>query len=907
MELPIRRFALAFSGSLAASLLALGSVNASSDEFDHGHDMEGCIHAQQRSRSTAPARFFDEATGRDLRNYPPDRLVDYHHMKLQMRFESLDEARFSAVESLSFTPIARPCNGLTLDAVGLKINSVRLGAGGGNAGSSGSAVEHSQNDEKLMLRFDPPLEAGQRHELVIDYVCENPYDGMTFTPSSPAAPNYSPEVHTQGQTDTNRHWFVCHDFPNERMSTELIVDIPAGYAASSNGKLVSNLTSGDRSVWHWLQEKPHVAYLVSLVIGRFDIVEIPHPRVPMKVWAPPGTADLVMQTYGRTGEMIDLFERRFGVAYPWDRYDQLIVKNFGAGGMENTAATTMYPTAILDKAALLDGDLDGLISHELCHQWTGDMITCRSWEHIWLNEGWATYGSAMWSEQRFGAEGYLDSIRGNFGVARRDRTTNELPMVSNVYESPDETFRRAANPYPKGSAILHMLRMMLGDETFWKGVQLYMNRHAMGVVETNDFRYAMEEVSGLGLEWFFEQWCYRPGVPELKSKVQYDGVSRELVVTVEQTQKIDAQTPAFRFMLPVVTRTASGDRTFAIDVSEKSTTFRTVLDAPPSIVAIDPSLHVLKTLEEDKPLPMWIEQAQSGPTIVARHDAISALGGTDTPQTIALLTQIIGDEKIRYTLRNTAVAALAKYGSAEARHALLAMATQGVGEARVRSELVEQLRNFEKDKVLEALTRFANTDPSYEVRVQAIAALAHHKAGDRADAIVELAKFESQHDKVRSAALRALATLDDKRGLDLGMQYAAYGHVDRSRPTAIDTVAKLAKHDKDRAVEFLLELLSDPESRSRSAAGSALAEIGDARAIEPIRAIAQSSRDPSMRQRAERWLTQLQEQQGGERSTAAVSGRPARGERPGRGERSGADDGAVREATTSQPPPSADN
>ncbi len=201
---------------------------------------------------------------------------------------------------------------------------------------------------------------------------------MFFTPSSSEAPHYTAEVHTQGQTTGNRHWFIGHDAPNERMTTELIVDVPAGFSVSSNGRLVGSLQDGDRAIWHYLQDTPHVSYLVSLVIGKFDIVRIPHSRVSMQVWVPEGLGDQVMQTYGRTGEMIDLMERRFGTPYPWDRYDQLVVKNFGSGGMENTSATTMYPTAILDERALLDSDLDGLIAHELAHQWTGDMITCKS-------------------------------------------------------------------------------------------------------------------------------------------------------------------------------------------------------------------------------------------------------------------------------------------------------------------------------------------------------------------------------------------------------------------------------------------------------------------------------------------------------------------------------------------------
>jgi len=816
-----------------------------------------CLHGrlergEQTASTQAEAKEFDAITGRDLRNYPPDRVVDYQRMELDMRFERIEDCRFSATERLTFIPVGSGAPGITLDAVGLKIDGVRL---------DGKTTEHFYDDKRLTMRFDPPLPAGEKHELLIAYVCDHPVDGMIFTPSSPATPDYTAEVHTQGESDTNRHWFACHDFPNERMSTELTVDVPAGYSVSSNGRLVSSQTKGDRCVWHYAQEKPHVSYLVTLVIGKFDVVEIPHPRVPMKVWVPVGLGTEVQQTYGRTGEMIDMFERHFGVAYPWDRYDQLCVKNFGAGGMENTSATSMYPTAILDETSLLDGDLDGLISHELCHQWTGDYITCKSWEHIWLNEGWATYGSALWNEQRYGEDGYLDSIRGSFDVARRDKTSNDLPMCSPVYERPFETFRRPANPYPKGSSILHMLRMMLGDDVFWKGVRLYMSRHGLGVAETSDFRYALEEVSGRSLEWFFDQWCYRPGAPELNVKVQYDGEKRELMVDVDQMQKIDARTPAFRFALPVVARTASGDHTYTIDVTEKTTSFRTTLDGPPSIVAIDPHLNVLKTITEDKPLAMWMAQAQTGeaggPTIAARHAAIEALGKTDSPETIALLTNLIRDDKVRYTLRQTAVGALSGYGSAQAKDQVLALAKSNIADARVRVSLVEKLRTFDKDKVADLLADVAANDPSYAVRTEAIAGLARLKASEKADVIVQLVDARSQHDQIRNGALRALADLDDERGLDLSMKYSAFGYMDRSRPTAIDCVGKLAKHDKDKAVPFLIALLNDPETRTVNAAGAALADVGDDRAIPPIKALSETSRDPDMRERAAEWLKRL--------------------------------------------------
>ncbi|MEE8154277.1 MAG: hypothetical protein V3T53_04885, partial [Phycisphaerales bacterium] len=228
---------------------------------------ETCLAGKlQRAHWLESSKALDEATGRDLRHFPPDRIVDYLHMKLQMRFDDLDDMRFTATQTLRLEPIGTAASAITLDAVGLDITAVTL---------NNSAVEHYQDDETLTLRFDPPLPLGQPQDVVIEYVCDHPYAGLFFTPSSPQAPHYTAQVHSHGQPETNRHWFVSHDFPNERMTTELIVDVPSGLAVSSNGRLISRRDDGRRAVWHYLQDKPHVSYLVSLIIGQFEIVEIP--------------------------------------------------------------------------------------------------------------------------------------------------------------------------------------------------------------------------------------------------------------------------------------------------------------------------------------------------------------------------------------------------------------------------------------------------------------------------------------------------------------------------------------------------------------------------------------------------------------------------------------------------------
>jgi aminopeptidase N len=404
-----------------------------------------------------------------------------------------------------------------------------------------------------------------------------------------------------------------------------------------------------------------------------------------------------------------------------------------------------------------------------------------------------------------------------------------------------------------------MLRMMLGDEVFFEGVGLFVNRHALGVVETNDARYAMEEVSGLGLEWFFEQWCLRPGIPRLKVNVEYDGGSRELKVEVMQTQRVDDRTPAFRFMLPIYVQTSAGTETFDLDVRETKVSRQVPLDGPPILVAVDPWMHVLKTAEVDKPNPMWMEQARRGPTIASRHAAIEALADRDTPQVVDLLGGVITDESIRHTLRQTAVKTLAGLSSNQARTALLAIVNSSVADARVREPLIRALEDFEAEQVVTLLAEVAESDPSYATRVAAIETLAHHGATEYADLIAELVNVQSQHDQIRKAALVALADLDDPRGLDLGIQYSAHGYMDRSRPAAIKAVGRLAHHDPDRAVGYLISLLDDTERRTVSAAGGALAETGDERAIEAVRAISEAHPNSRLRRQAERWLKKLEE------------------------------------------------
>jgi aminopeptidase N len=844
-----------------------------------GHRLEASRWALQQER--APAGF-DPRTGRDLLNYPPHPHVDYRHMRLEIDIPDMNTPRLGAVQTLTISPISRPLESLRLNAALLEIQSVSV------AGHQ-TAFEH--DGKALTIRFDPPLPRGLRSEIVTNYTVVDPPFGLIWTLPSPQWPGRAAQIHTQGQPEDNRYWFPMHDFPNVRLSTELVVTVPAGNHVLSNGRLVQGPPAtrpsagrrrgdeGGRWTFHWLQEQPHVSYLVSLVVGDFDVVDVARAgrdRFPMPVYVPPGRAADVPRTYGRTPQMVDLFSRLLDEPYPWDKYAHAVVWNFGAGGMENTSATTMHDTAILSAQGHADADIEGLISHELAHQWFGDLLTCNSWEHIWLNEGFATYFTSLWFEHREGPRGrdaYFDGMIGNFDRLLNDDRADapfQPAMASRAYDDPWEVFRRAANPYPKGAAVLHMLRQRLGDEVFFRSLAVYVDRFKGGTPETSDLRKAIEDVSGESLEQFFRQWVYRPGLPHLEIGIDWERANSELVVSVRQVQNIDGYNPAFEFELPLWLQASTGggeDTTVRMEISGRETTARFRLESEPRIVAVDPEMTVLARTSIRQPLRRWQAQLEHGPTLFARVRAARALGNRDLAAAGPLLLQTALNPRNHARLRAEAARAMAS-----GRHAapLLELAAYRIDSPDVRLATAESLavlatvRDFEEplqQSIRTALLRYASAEePSFRTRAAALGGVVRAGGGGGPEHLrlfIAAAETASQHDRVRQAGLQALGETDAPEGLAVAIRYSLPGTYNRTRPVAMAAVAKLAHHDPASSFKVLTMSLRDRERRAWEAAGDALVQIGNPQAIEHLNAILDTKRDERDRQRIRKWITQL--------------------------------------------------
>ncbi len=618
----------------------------------------------------------DAETGRDLANYPPDVHFDHLHMRLELDIPTMSRPQLSGRQHITALAVGSPRGMMKLNALGMTIRGVL-------ANDRPAAFTH--DGPALLIHFPQPVAPGQQVGVTITYDLDffsHRGIGLTWSPGRDRGANLtdaSPQIHAQGQPENNRMWFPCHDYPNDRLTTEIILTVEDDFDACANGRLVSREAVAEgRTRWHWMQDKSHPAYLVTLVVGKFEIVDVggpesARPGLPMEVYAPHGAGSRVAQTFGRTADMVAHFEELFDEPYPWDKYDQLLVRNFRAGAMENTSASTFQAAfAMMGRDAT-----EPIIAHELVHQWLGDLVGYKGWEHLWIGEGWASFGEALWSEASADegqAAREYQRVIARFFAQQRARNTTTAPlspaMVSRHYGHPDQNFFKSNDVYSKGAFVLHLLRMRLSDETFFKGTQLFIDRFKFTQAETDDFRICLEEVSGESLERFFEQWCHRPGLPRLNVNVRWDSESSSLIVRAEQTQTINADNPAFAMEVPLYITVGEGDgRYLYMHTDQRIAEATFPLESAPTDVVVDPYFASGAPCRVEKSLAMWLRQMNDGPTYLAQVQAAEHLAAFDDPAAIAALVRATHVESPDDPLRLTAEAALADIESRDTRHA----------------------------------------------------------------------------------------------------------------------------------------------------------------------------------------------------------------------------------------------
>jgi aminopeptidase N len=560
--------------------------------------------------------------------------------------------------------------------------------------------------------------------------------------------------------------------------------------------------------------------------------------MPVTYYAPKGRGDRLPVNYGRTPAMLDLFSQKFGVDYPWEKYAQVMVDDFVAGGMENSSATTNTSSSLVHPklAPEYTTGQDGLISHELAHQWFGDLVTCKDWGDIWLNEGFATFAEFVWSEKQFGKDqadyerwqGIRDWLRSNDLWSK--------PIVRHDF---DDSSEFDANAYDKGGLVLYMLRHQLGEEAFYRGLKHYLEVNRGKNVVTADLAKAVEEATHTSVDQFFSQWLYGAGAPKFDLSYTYDNEKHQVALSVKQTQETEGRVGIFRVPVEVEIATAAGPKLYPITASKPTEVFNFPSESAPLLVLFDKGGHVLKSAEFHKEKKEWLYQLKNAADLADRADATIALGKIKNDQeVVAALGETLRNDKA-WGVRATAADTLGGIAGAAASKLLLEAANSN-DAPWVRSRIVSALGNFKDDAAVAAkLNSIAKEDSSYRARAAALQALGRLKALNAFATLEAAIVTDSPDGFLRNAALRSFSSLGDDKAVPLLLEWSAVGKPIESRTAAIYSLARLEKDNKE-ITRQIASYLTEARHPIRMAAVYALGGRGDASAIPALEALLKS-------------------------------------------------------------------
>jgi aminopeptidase N len=552
----------------------------------------------------------------------PARTYDVLHYIISTRF-NVPGKTVVGDETVSLKPLASGFKSFELDASSMKIEAVTLA-------ESDQALKWTQPPDKLAITLDRAYDPAETIVVRIRYRA-TPQRGLYFIPAYPAANsvNWSKpaQIWTQGEPEENHYWFPCYDFPDDKATSEQYITTGADEIAISNGKLIETKTNADGTrTFHWKMEQPHASYLTSLIVGNYAKLDDAYKSVPLEYYTYRGSEETARRAFMKTPEMMSLFSQKLDYEYPYNRYAQTVVSTFIFGGMENITATTHADSEILSgntKEAQLA--TENLISHELAHSWFGNLVTCKDWSELWLNEGFATFMEAVFREHEAGHDAYLEEMRSNASLYfLEDLLKYRRPVVYDRYGSAIDIFD--ATVYKKGALVLHMLRETVGDELFWKALHRYLEEYKYKPVGTPDLQRVFEETTAQRLDWFFDQWVYKAGFPELRVRSFYHQPTGRLTLEVTQTQSADAMTPlVFRLPVEIELATAQGERTERIEITQRSQRFTFKLDGKPLMIRFDKGERILKKVDFPQPAAMLKYQLTHSSDAIGRIEAAEAL------------------------------------------------------------------------------------------------------------------------------------------------------------------------------------------------------------------------------------------------------------------------------------------
>jgi len=669
----------------------------------------------------------------------PTKINDLVNTKLAVSFD-YKKCYLYGKEWVTLKPHFYPTDSLRLDAKGMDIKTIAIIQNGKNI-----PLKYIYEDSlSLNIKLNKTYQSNESYTIYIDYTSKpnqlkvkgsaaiNDAKGLYFINPDGKDPNKPIQIWTQGESESSSAWFPTIDKPNQKTTEEIAMTVPAKYVTLSNGKLISQTpnANGTRTDT-WKMDLPHSPYLFMMAVGDFKIYHDKWKNIPVDYYLEPKYAPYAKDIFGDTPEMIDFYSKTLGIDFPWNKYAQIVVRDYVSGAMENTTATLHGDYVQATKRELTDAYYDfgrQTIAHELFHQWFGDYVTTESWSNLTVNESFADFSETLWAEHKYGQDAGDAHFFKDMSEYLDDPKNADKDLVRFYYADKEDMFD--AVTYKKGGCILNMLREYLGRDAFYKGLNIYLKTNAFKNGEAQQLRLALEEASGKDLNWFFNEWYYGSGHPLLDISYNWNEGSKTETVTIKQRQMNKV------FTLPMAIDIYGGGKKTRHDIWVADSVFTTSfkLPAKPDLVNVDAAKKTICIKADHKTDAEFVFQYFNAPLYADRAEAIESVSvHRDSKEAQKVLIAALKDRY--YELQITAIDAL-------------------------------DLKNADiRNAAVPVLTQLAQSDPNTLVRAAAIKALAMLR--DAGNLSLFKQAITNQSFAVEGAGLVALAGLDTDQAMTM--------------------------------------------------------------------------------------------------------------------------------------------
>jgi len=670
---------------------------------------------------------------------------DAKHYRIQLTFD-FGKKKFWGENRITLSPLQDNFTKCFLDAEELVVTEV--------LNNRNIPLRFEQDDKQVIVHLSRAYSYGEKVVFTVKYYAIDPQYGLFFVDESPTNPQM---VGSGSWPNRARHWFPCYDSPNDKVTHEAIVTVKNKYKVLSNGRLVSvKKNKKDGTVtYHWSQDLPNATYLSMMSVGPFAVIQDSLGSLPINYWVYPKDTVEAKWNFRKTPYMIDFFNKLYGYEYPWAKYDQVVDPRQG-GGAEATSATILGEGVIYDRRAEQDFSWDRIIAHEIAHQWWGDLITLRTWSHTWMNESFGTYSDYLFTRSDKGEnEGAVDLMGKKNQYLREAHNRYMRPIVFDRYEKIGDNFD--SHTYPKGACVLHMLRFILGDEPFFRTLQYFLHKHEFQPVDTHDFMIAVKEVTGKNMDWFFDQFIFKPGHMVFDVSYTWNESAKSIQMKAKQSQDTSLGIPIYKIPVIIGITTSSGKKSHKVWIKQQEETFEFSANEKPLMVRFDEGNYLLKEWTFNKDMDELLYQLKNDDVIGKMWAASELVKFENNSRVADELEERIKNDPF-WAVRRSALEAISKVSANVNIELMKKMCNDE--NSKVRTSAIKILGDTKDSKLISFFKEQFKKDDSYVAQAEALRSIG--KCGNKSQNsyLKNAAKMKSPRNVIKRAADWAIAEIE---------------------------------------------------------------------------------------------------------------------------------------------------